>query len=203
MTQQLTRNIEGDFMMWKELLLSENVVREVLFCFLFVMCYPSSRLFLPVSSFFLCIEWHTCIIRKNSIASHTKRYHCALVFVSIVQGRLFSYHDTHLHRLGTNYLQLPVNCPYKTRVCNNQRDGPQTFDNQSKLSQAFDCDSFWTRNYLQLDYLERAPVAQLAEQWPITREVVSSTPAGPTLRVPVLMSVFRCKRAHSNWCKLL
>ena len=89
---------------------------------------------------------HTCIIRTNSIASHTKRYHCALVFVSIVQGRLFSYHDTHLHRLGTNYLQLPVNCPYKTRVCNNQRDGPQTFDNQSKLSQTFDCDSFWTRN---------------------------------------------------------
>ena len=89
---------------------------------------------------------HACIIRKNSIASHTKRYHCALVFVSIVQGRLFSYHDTHLHRLGTNYLQLPVNCPYKTRVCNNQRDGPQTFDNQSKLSQSFDFDSFWTRN---------------------------------------------------------
>ncbi|KAK2565306.1 Catalase [Acropora cervicornis] len=49
----------------------------------------------------------------------------------MLQGRLFSYHDTHLHRLGTNYLQLPVNCPYKTRVCNNQRDGPQTFDNQS------------------------------------------------------------------------
>ena len=38
---------------------------------------------------------------------------------------------------------------------------------------------------------------------PITREVVSSTPAGPTLRVPVLRSVFRCKRAHSNWRKLL
>lgn len=50
----------------------------------------------------------------------------------LYQGRLFSYHDTHLHRLGTNYLQLPVNCPYKTRVCNYQRDGPQTFDNQSK-----------------------------------------------------------------------
>jgi catalase len=24
-------------------------------------------------------------------------------------GRLFSYHDTHLHRIGTNYEQLPVN----------------------------------------------------------------------------------------------
>jgi len=26
-------------------------------------------------------------------------------------GRLFSYHDTHLHRVGTNYEQLPVNRP--------------------------------------------------------------------------------------------
>lgn len=48
----------------------------------------------------------------------------------MLQGRLFSYHDTHLHRLGANYLQLPVNCPFKTRVTNYQRDGPQTFDNQ-------------------------------------------------------------------------
>ncbi|HNS64224.1 MAG TPA: catalase, partial [Anaerolineaceae bacterium] len=27
----------------------------------------------------------------------------------LLQGRLFSYHDTHRHRLGTNYAQLPVN----------------------------------------------------------------------------------------------
>jgi len=48
----------------------------------------------------------------------------------MLQGRLFSYSDTHRHRLGTNYLQLPVNCPYNTKVRNYQRDGPQTFDNQ-------------------------------------------------------------------------
>lgn len=53
------------------------------------------------------------------------------------QGRLFSYHDTHLHRLGTNYLQLPVNCPYRTRVTNYQRDGPQTFDNQGNINEMF------------------------------------------------------------------
>ena len=58
--------------------------------------------------------------------------HHIIRFISF-KGRLFSYHDTHLHRLGTNYLQLPVNCPYKTRVSNYQRDGPQTFENQSKL----------------------------------------------------------------------
>lgn len=49
----------------------------------------------------------------------------------MLQGRLFSYTDTHRHRLGANYLQLPVNCPYRVSVKNYQRDGPQTFnDNQ-------------------------------------------------------------------------
>ena len=48
----------------------------------------------------------------------------------MLQGRLFSYADTHRHRLGANYLQIPVNCPFQTR--NFQRDGPQTVnDNQS------------------------------------------------------------------------
>lgn len=48
----------------------------------------------------------------------------------MLQGRLFSYNDTHRHRLGANYLQLPVNCPYATKIANYQRDGPQTFYNQ-------------------------------------------------------------------------
>lgn len=29
----------------------------------------------------------------------------------MLQGRLFSYTDTHRHRLGPNYPQIPVNCP--------------------------------------------------------------------------------------------
>merc|ERR1719192_1636761 len=33
----------------------------------------------------------------------------------MLQGRLFSYNDTHRHRLGTNFLQIPVNCPYRSR----------------------------------------------------------------------------------------
>jgi len=41
----------------------------------------------------------------------------------MLQGRLFSYTDTHFHRLGKNYLQLPVNCPYRARVSNYERDG--------------------------------------------------------------------------------
>uniref|UniRef100_A0A1W7RAT2 Catalase n=1 Tax=Hadrurus spadix TaxID=141984 RepID=A0A1W7RAT2_9SCOR len=46
----------------------------------------------------------------------------------MLQGRLFAYTDTHRHRLGTNFLQIPVNCPYRTRAHHYQRDGPQTYD---------------------------------------------------------------------------
>ncbi|KAK3577469.1 hypothetical protein CHS0354_032321 [Potamilus streckersoni] len=50
----------------------------------------------------------------------------------MLQGRLFSYSDTHRHRLGSNYLQIPVNCPYNAKVKNYQRDGPQCVnDNQA------------------------------------------------------------------------
>ncbi len=40
----------------------------------------------------------------------------------LLQGRLFSYADTQRHRLGPNYLQIPVNQP-RVAVDNNQRDG--------------------------------------------------------------------------------
>lgn len=43
---------------------------------------------------------------------------------------MFAYSDTHRHRLGPNYLQLPVNCPFRSKVSNYQRDGPQAFNNQ-------------------------------------------------------------------------
>lgn len=47
----------------------------------------------------------------------------------VLQSRLFSYPDTHRHRLGANYQQLPVNAPL-TPVANFQRDGPATFISQ-------------------------------------------------------------------------
>jgi len=42
----------------------------------------------------------------------------------LLQGRLFSYHDTHRHRLGANYHLIPVNQPKGTVQNNYQRDGP-------------------------------------------------------------------------------
>jgi len=50
----------------------------------------------------------------------------------MLQGRLFSYVDTHRHRLGTNYQQIPINCPYAARVKNYQRDGPACVDDNQE-----------------------------------------------------------------------
>jgi catalase len=50
----------------------------------------------------------------------------------MLQGRLYSYSDTHRHRLGTNYQQIPVNCPFNTRVRNYQRDAPQCVDDNQE-----------------------------------------------------------------------
>jgi len=47
----------------------------------------------------------------------------------VLQSRLFSYPDTHRHRLGVNYQQLPVNAPV-VPVSNFQRDGAGTFVSQ-------------------------------------------------------------------------
>ena len=45
----------------------------------------------------------------------------------VLQARLFSYADAHRYRIGPNYHQVPVNCPYASKVFNPAiRDGPMT-----------------------------------------------------------------------------
>jgi catalase len=46
----------------------------------------------------------------------------------MLQARLFSYHDTHIHRLGPNYHLLPVNAPKNASENSYQRDGFMRFD---------------------------------------------------------------------------
>jgi catalase len=41
----------------------------------------------------------------------------------MLQGRVFSYHDTHLYRLGPNYHLIPVNSPKGAKEASYQRDG--------------------------------------------------------------------------------
>ena len=44
----------------------------------------------------------------------------------MLMGRIFSYHDTHLHRIGPNYEQLPINAP-KVAVHSYNKDAHMTF----------------------------------------------------------------------------
>jgi catalase len=46
----------------------------------------------------------------------------------MLMGRIFSYHDTHLHRIGPNYEQLPINAP-KVEVHSYNKDGAMTYRN--------------------------------------------------------------------------
>ncbi|MBL7060796.1 MAG: catalase [Actinobacteria bacterium] len=50
----------------------------------------------------------------------------------MLQGRLFAYHDSHLHRLGPNYHLLPINRPKATKVNYYQRDGFMTVGDNGK-----------------------------------------------------------------------
>lgn len=46
----------------------------------------------------------------------------------MLQGRLFSYHDTHIHRLGVNYHLIPVNRAKNSPEKSYQRDGAMRVD---------------------------------------------------------------------------
>ncbi|KAJ2679295.1 catalase A [Coemansia spiralis] len=59
----------------------------------------------------------------------------------MLQGRLFSYPDTHRHRLGANYLQLPINRPTAS-VRNHQRDGPMCFSENGGRLPNYEPNSF-------------------------------------------------------------
>jgi catalase len=60
----------------------------------------------------------------------------------MLQGRLFSYHDTHRHRLGPNYQMLPVNSAKAVPVSNYQRDGFMRFDSNGGGSPNYYPNSF-------------------------------------------------------------
>ncbi len=46
----------------------------------------------------------------------------------MLQARIFSYHDTHIHRLGPNYHLIPVNAPKAAAENSYQRDGLMRVD---------------------------------------------------------------------------
>ncbi|XP_066907472.1 catalase [Halyomorpha halys] len=61
----------------------------------------------------------------------------------LLQGRLFSYTDTHMHRLGVNNELIKVNAPLQTaKVANRQRDGYARTDNNQDGSPNYYPNSF-------------------------------------------------------------
>ncbi len=71
-------------------------------------------------------------------------------------GRLFSYHDTHLHRIGPNAMELPVNRP-RSQVNSYNRDGsmrhfnppdpvyaPNSFGSPAAAPERFGSDPSWS-----------------------------------------------------------
>lgn len=62
----------------------------------------------------------------------------------MLQGRILSYPDTHRHRLGVNYEQIPVNrCPYMNNKKHNyERDGFMTVDDNGGSSMNYHPNSF-------------------------------------------------------------
>ena len=60
----------------------------------------------------------------------------------LLQGRLFSYHDTHIHRLGVNYPMIPINRPKAAGVEYYQRDGSMNISENSAGSPNYYPNSF-------------------------------------------------------------
>ena len=60
----------------------------------------------------------------------------------MLQGRLFAYADAHRYRLGANFAQIPVNCPYMAReAANHQRDGAM-YDGAAEDAPNYEPNSF-------------------------------------------------------------
>jgi catalase len=60
----------------------------------------------------------------------------------MLQGRLFSYGDTHCYRLGANHMQLPANRPRAAEARNYSRDGAMSSDGNHGREKNYESNSF-------------------------------------------------------------
>ncbi|MDX2083792.1 MAG: catalase [Candidatus Melainabacteria bacterium] len=82
----------------------------------------------------------------------------------LLQGRLFSYPDTQRHRLGANYDQIPVNCPYAARRHTNQRDGLMQVNGNGGASPNYE-PNVYSSHTTSTQYVEHAdPLSGLAKR---------------------------------------
>lgn len=89
----------------------------------------------------------------------------------VLQSRLFSYPDTHRHRLGGNYEQIPVNCPLKAF-------NPTHRDGAMNVNGNYGANPNYPSTFRPLTYQpvkasqehEKWTGAVVAEQYPVTSE---------------------------------
>jgi catalase len=60
----------------------------------------------------------------------------------MLQGRLFSYGDTHRYRLGANHMRVPVNQPHAAHASNYGRDGAMRTDGNYGRQKNYEPNSF-------------------------------------------------------------
>lgn len=79
----------------------------------------------------------------------------------VLQARLFSYADAHRYRLGPNFHQIPVNCPYASKFFNPAiRDGPMNVNGN------FGSEPTYLANDKSYTYIQQdRPIQQHQEVW--------------------------------------
>jgi catalase len=60
----------------------------------------------------------------------------------MLQGRLFSYGDTHRYRLGANHMHLPINRPHAAEASKYSRDGAMRTDSNHGREKNYEPNSF-------------------------------------------------------------
>jgi len=83
----------------------------------------------------------------------------------MLQGRLFSYPDTHRHRLGGNYDQIPINCPYRVKLVNGIRDGAMVVNGNQGSAPNYEPSSFRPVRYTHRSVQSSLPVRGLIARY--------------------------------------
>ncbi|WP_275424910.1 catalase [Archangium violaceum] len=86
----------------------------------------------------------------------------------LLQGRLFAYADTQRYRVGTNYLQLPINRARSTEVRNNNQAGSMNFAN-TRLDVNYEPSIIGRTGDDTRFLLSRAPLSGTTQQQPIQK----------------------------------
>lgn len=79
----------------------------------------------------------------------------------VLQSRLFAYADAHRYRLGANFNQIPVNCPYASRFFN-----PAIRDGSMNVNGNFGSEPNYLAQSKKYTYLQQdRPIQQHQEVW--------------------------------------